>query len=161
MYLGSHDEMRCEYHTSPFDHRRPKLISRVKPGLEIKINSRKRMYLFMKASRVVWRGVGLREELLKIWTLYTRNRMLYGKRNKDDSLTCITVMAKQTQNDRGRQKPQRAHKEWVIFIKLTLNVSWNVKCSYFAIFGVVNRLYFVPHTIPYNEFKFSTVPRGN
>ena len=81
------------------------------------------MDLFMKAPRVVWRGVGLREELLKIWTLYTRNRMLYGKRNKDDSLTCITVMAKQTQNDRGRQKLQRAHKEWVIFIKLILNVN--------------------------------------
>ena len=53
MYLGSHDQMRCEYHSSPFDRRRPKFISRVKPGLEIKINSLKRMDLFMKASRVV------------------------------------------------------------------------------------------------------------
>ena len=30
-----------------------------------------------------------------------------------------------------------------------------VKYSYFEI---VNRPYFVPHTIPYNVFKFSTVP---
>ena len=33
-----------------------------------------------------------------------------------------------------------------------------VKYSYFEIFIVVNRLYFVPHTIPCNVFKFSTVP---
>ena len=33
-----------------------------------------------------------------------------------------------------------------------------VKYSYFEIFIVVNRPYFVPHTIPYNVFKFSTVP---
>ena len=32
-----------------------------------------------------------------------------------------------------------------------------VKYSYFEIFIVVNRPYFVPHTIPYNVFKFSTV----
>ena len=31
------------------------------------------------------------------------------------------------------------------------------KCSYFEIFIVVNRPYFVPYTIPYNVFKFSTV----
>ena len=29
-----------------------------------------------------------------------------------------------------------------------------VKYSYFEIFIVVNRPYFVPHTIPYNVFKF-------
>ena len=33
-----------------------------------------------------------------------------------------------------------------------------VKYSYFEIFIVVNRPYFVSHTIPYNVFKFSTVP---
>ena len=33
-----------------------------------------------------------------------------------------------------------------------------VKYSYFEIFIVVNRPYFVPHTIPYNVFKISTVP---
>ena len=33
-----------------------------------------------------------------------------------------------------------------------------VKCSYFEIFIVVNPPYFVPHTIPYNVFKCSTVP---
>ena len=33
-----------------------------------------------------------------------------------------------------------------------------VKYSYFEIFVVKNRPYFVPHTIPYNVFKFSTVP---
>ena len=33
-----------------------------------------------------------------------------------------------------------------------------VKCSYLEIFIVVNRPHFVPHTIPYNVFKFSTVP---
>ena len=33
-----------------------------------------------------------------------------------------------------------------------------VKYSYFEMFIVVNRPYFVPHTIPYNVFKFSTVP---
>ena len=32
------------------------------------------------------------------------------------------------------------------------------KCSYFEIFIVVNRPYFVPRTTPYNVFKFSTVP---
>ena len=43
-----------------FEHRRPKLTSRERR----KINSRKRMYLFMKASRVVLRAVRLREERL-------------------------------------------------------------------------------------------------
>ena len=33
-----------------------------------------------------------------------------------------------------------------------------VKYSYFEIFIVVNRPYFVPHTIPDNMFKFSMVP---
>ena len=33
-----------------------------------------------------------------------------------------------------------------------------VKYSYFEIFIVVNRPYFVPRTISYNVFKFSTVP---
>ena len=32
---------------------------------------------------------------------------------------------------------------------------------YFEIFIVVNRPYFVPHTIRYNVFKFSTVPLCN
>ena len=32
------------------------------------------------------------------------------------------------------------------------------KCSYFEIFIVVNRPYFVPYTIPYNVFKSPTVP---
>ena len=35
----------------------------------------------------------------------------------------------------------------------------SVKCSYFGIFSVVNGPYFVAHTILYNAFKFSTVPR--
>ena len=43
-----------------FEQRRPKLASRERR----KINSRKNMYLFMKASRVVLRGVRLREEPL-------------------------------------------------------------------------------------------------
>ena len=43
-----------------FEHRRPKLTSRERR----KINSRTRMYLFMKASRVVSRAVRLREERL-------------------------------------------------------------------------------------------------
>ena len=43
-----------------FEHRRPKLTSRERR----KINSRTRMYLFMKASRVVLCGVRLREEPL-------------------------------------------------------------------------------------------------
>ena len=43
-----------------FEHRRPKLTSRERR----KIYSRKRMYLFMKASRVVLRAVRLREERL-------------------------------------------------------------------------------------------------
>ena len=43
-----------------FDQRRPKLTSRERR----KINSRTRMYLFIKASRVVLRGVKLREEPL-------------------------------------------------------------------------------------------------
>ena len=43
-----------------FEQRRPKLTSRKKR----KINSRTHMYLFMKASRVVLRGVWLREEPL-------------------------------------------------------------------------------------------------
>ena len=33
-----------------------------------------------------------------------------------------------------------------------------VKYSDFEIFIVINRPYFVPHTMPYNVFKFSTVP---
>ena len=33
-----------------------------------------------------------------------------------------------------------------------------VKCSYFEIVITVNRPYFVPCTIPYDVFKFSTVP---
>ena len=41
-----------------FEQRRPKLTSRERR----KINSRTCMYLFMKASRVVLRGVRLREE---------------------------------------------------------------------------------------------------
>ena len=43
-----------------FEQRGPKLTSRERR----KINSRKNMYLFMKASRVVLRGVRLREEPL-------------------------------------------------------------------------------------------------
>ena len=43
-----------------FEHRRPKLTSRERR----KINSRTRMYLFMKAPRVVLRAVRLREEPL-------------------------------------------------------------------------------------------------
>ena len=43
-----------------FEHRRPKLTSRERR----KINSRTRMYLFMKASRVVLRAVRLRKEPL-------------------------------------------------------------------------------------------------
>ena len=43
-----------------FEQRRPKLTSRERR----KINSRTCMYLFMKASRVVLRGVRLREEPL-------------------------------------------------------------------------------------------------
>ena len=43
-----------------FQHRRPKLTSRGRR----KINSRRRMYLLMKESRVVLHGAGLREELL-------------------------------------------------------------------------------------------------
>ena len=33
-----------------------------------------------------------------------------------------------------------------------------VKYSDFEIFIVINRPYFVPHTMPYNVFKFSTAP---
>ena len=43
-----------------FEKRRPKLTSRKRR----KINSRTHMYLFMKASRVVLRGVWLREKPL-------------------------------------------------------------------------------------------------
>ena len=43
-----------------FEQRRPKLTSRKRR----KINSRTRMYLFMKASRVVLRSVGFREKPL-------------------------------------------------------------------------------------------------
>ena len=43
-----------------FEQRRPKLTSRERS----KINSRVHMYLFMKASRVVLRGVRLRENPL-------------------------------------------------------------------------------------------------
>ena len=39
----------------------------------------------------------------------------------------------------------------------TITVISFLKYSYFEIFIVVNRLYFVPHTIPYSMFKFSTV----
>ena len=46
--------------TKEFEQRRPKLTSRKRR----KMNSRKHMYLFMKASRVVLRGVWFREELL-------------------------------------------------------------------------------------------------
>ena len=41
-----------------FEQRRPKLTSRERR----KINSRTHLYLFMKASRVVLRGIRLREE---------------------------------------------------------------------------------------------------
>ena len=44
-----------------FEQRRPKLRSRKKP----KINSQTHMYLFMKVSRVVLRGVWFREKVLK------------------------------------------------------------------------------------------------
>ena len=40
-----------------FEHRRPMLMSRERR----KINSRTRIYLFMKASRILLRGVRLRE----------------------------------------------------------------------------------------------------
>ena len=43
-----------------FEQRLPKLTSRIRR----KINSRTHMYLFMKASRVVLRGVWFREEPL-------------------------------------------------------------------------------------------------
>ena len=43
-----------------FEQRHPKLTSRE----TLKINSRTHMYLFMKASRVVLRGVWFREEPL-------------------------------------------------------------------------------------------------
>ena len=43
-----------------FEHRRPKLTSRERR----KINSRTHLYLFLKASRVLLRGVRLREEPL-------------------------------------------------------------------------------------------------
>ena len=43
-----------------FEQRRPKLTSRER----LKINSRVHMYIFMKASRVVLRGVRLRENPL-------------------------------------------------------------------------------------------------
>ena len=43
-----------------FEQRLPKLTSRIRR----KINSRTHMYLFMKASRVVLRGVRLREKPL-------------------------------------------------------------------------------------------------
>ena len=67
-------------------------------------------------------------------------------------LTGITVMVKQASNGKNRQKLQRTHKMRVSFIDFTC------KCSYFKIFIVVNRPYFVPYTIPYNLFQFSTVP---
>ena len=53
--------------------RRPKLTSRERR----KLNSRKRMYLFMKASRVVLRGVRLREEPLTWYVM--RNSLKYGQ----------------------------------------------------------------------------------
>ena len=46
--------------TREFEHRRPKFKSRERQ----KINSQTRMYLFMKASRVVLRSVRLHEEPL-------------------------------------------------------------------------------------------------
>ena len=46
--------------TKEFEQGRPKLTSRKRR----KINSRTHMYLFMKASRVVLRGVWFREEPL-------------------------------------------------------------------------------------------------
>ena len=55
-------------------------------------------------------------------------------------------------NSRNRLKLQRTHRMWASFIDLP------VKCSYFEIFTVVNRLYLFLHSIPYNVFKFSTVP---
>ena len=51
----------------------PKLTSRERR----KLNSRKRMYLFMKASRVVLRGVRLREEPLTWYVM--RNSLKYGQ----------------------------------------------------------------------------------
>ena len=51
-----------------FERRRPKLTSRKRR----KINSRTHMYLFMKASRVVLRGVWFREKPL---TQYVRNSL--------------------------------------------------------------------------------------
>ena len=42
-------------------------------------------------------------------------------------------------------------------ICFTITVISFLKYSYFEIFIVVNQPYFVPHTIPYNMLKFSTV----
>ena len=46
------------------------------------------------------------------------------------------------------------HFQWRLSI---CPVSPKIAHSYFEIFIVVNRPYFVPNTIPYNVFKFSTV----
>ena len=48
-----------------FEQRRPKLTSRERR----KINSRTHMYLFMKASRVVLRGVWFHEEPLTLYVI--------------------------------------------------------------------------------------------
>ena len=53
-------EVVVAHGTKEFEQRRPKLTSRKRR----KINSRTHMYLFMKASRVVLRGVWFREEPL-------------------------------------------------------------------------------------------------
>ena len=54
-----------------FEHRRPRLMSRERR----KINSRTRIYLFMKASRILLRGVRLREQSLTKYVI--RNNLLY------------------------------------------------------------------------------------
>ena len=58
-----------------FERRRSKLTSRERR----KINYRTCMYLFMKAPRVVLRGVRLREEYILI-----RYKEWFGKRNRVD-----------------------------------------------------------------------------
>ena len=56
-----------------FEHRRPKLTSRERR----EINSRTRMYLFIKTSRVLLLGVRLREEPLTYYVI--RNSLKYGR----------------------------------------------------------------------------------
>ena len=68
-------------------------------------------------------------------------------------MTWITVMVKQSLK---RQKSPETTTDTQGMSKFLLIL--RVKYSYFEIFIVVNRPYFVPHTIPYNVFKFSTVP---